>query len=82
MYKLIDPDYYGYRDEDDGVLVKVEAPAEELAVAKAVQEWKSQKKQRTSMMRGSSAEGGNEEYDDDEEIDVRASLNFRSVNVF
>lgn len=28
MYKLINPDYYGFRDEEDGVLVKLEAAAE------------------------------------------------------
>lgn len=28
MHKLIDPDYYGFRDEDDGVLVAQEATAE------------------------------------------------------
>lgn len=30
MHKAIDPDYYGFRDEDDGVLVRVEAEAEKL----------------------------------------------------
>lgn len=28
MYKLINADYYGFRDEEDGVLVKLEAAAE------------------------------------------------------
>lgn len=27
MHKRINPDYYGLRDEDDGVLVRVEAEA-------------------------------------------------------
>ena len=30
MHKAIDPDYYGFRDEEDGVLVRVEAEAEKL----------------------------------------------------
>lgn len=30
MHKAIDPDYYGFRDEDDGVMVAVEAEAEKL----------------------------------------------------
>ncbi|VVA12657.1 PREDICTED: pre-mRNA-splicing factor ISY1 [Prunus dulcis] len=34
IYKRIDASYYGYRDDEDGVLEKVEAPAE------AVAEWK------------------------------------------
>lgn len=28
MHKAVDADYYGFRDEDDGILVKVEAEAE------------------------------------------------------
>lgn len=28
MHKAIDSDYYGFRDDDDGVLVRAEAPAE------------------------------------------------------
>lgn len=28
MHKSIDPDYYGFRDEEDGLLVRVEAEAE------------------------------------------------------
>ena len=28
LYEHIDGDYYGYRDEEDGILVKVEAAAE------------------------------------------------------
>lgn len=30
MYKHIDADYYGFRDEEDGVLEKVEAEAEKV----------------------------------------------------
>jgi hypothetical protein len=29
MHKAITPDYYGFRDEEDGVLLKVEAAAEQ-----------------------------------------------------
>ena len=30
MYKGIDPDYYGFRDEEDGVLERVEVEAERM----------------------------------------------------
>ncbi|KAM7260227.1 hypothetical protein ACFE04_015968 [Oxalis oulophora] len=40
IYKRIDASYYGYRDEEDGVLDKVEGPAEERMRAEAVTEWK------------------------------------------
>eukprot|EP00877_Chromochloris_zofingiensis_P010351 jgi/Chrzof1/556/Cz01g20100.t1 len=34
MHKSIDPDYYGFRDEEDGVLLKVEAEAEQVMRAR------------------------------------------------
>lgn len=40
IYKRIDASYYGYRDDEDGVLERVEGPAERKMRAKAVQEWK------------------------------------------
>lgn len=43
MMKLIDADYYGYRDEDDGVLVPLEMEHEKQIINDAVEEWKSKK---------------------------------------
>lgn len=60
LYKLIDADYYGYRDEDDGVLVPLELEAEKQAIAEAVAEWKQKKEQ------------GEIEDDDDEESNIYA----------
>lgn len=42
MYRGIDPDYYGFRDEEDGLLVKVEAGAE----VKAMAEWQAKEAER------------------------------------
>lgn len=39
IYKRIDASYYGYRDEEDGILEKLEGPAEEKMRAAAVKEW-------------------------------------------
>lgn len=39
MYKCADAAYFGYRDDDDAVLVPLEKTAEEAAVAAAVLEW-------------------------------------------
>lgn len=39
MYKRIDADYYGYRDEEDGILEKLEQEAEREIRSKCVQEW-------------------------------------------
>ncbi|KAG1659325.1 hypothetical protein FOA52_010373 [Chlamydomonas sp. UWO 241] len=48
MHKAIDPDYYGFRDEDDGVLLKVEAEAERLMRADAILEWEAQEHTRAA----------------------------------
>ncbi|PHT48373.1 Pre-mRNA-splicing factor ISY1 -like protein [Capsicum baccatum] len=39
IYKRIDASYYGYRDDEDGILEKLEGPAEEKMRAAAVREW-------------------------------------------
>eukprot|EP01018_Ginkgo_biloba_P006642 Gb_22077 [translate_table: standard] len=39
IYKRIDASYYGYRDDEDGILEKVERIAEEEMRAKALHEW-------------------------------------------
>lgn len=39
IYKRIDASYYGYRDDEDGVLERVEGPAEAKMRAEAVTEW-------------------------------------------
>mmetsp|Transcript_20887 Transcript_20887/g.30988 ORF Transcript_20887/g.30988 Transcript_20887/m.30988 type:complete len:271 (+) Transcript_20887:34-846(+) len=46
MYKNITPDYYGYRDEEDGILVKKEAEAEKVMTSKAVELWREEKRAR------------------------------------
>nr|CAH0112969.1 unnamed protein product [Daphnia galeata]SVE76518.1 EOG090X09UC [Daphnia longispina] len=43
LMKDIDADYYGYRDDDDGILIPLEQEAEKEAVAKAVAEWQAKK---------------------------------------
>ena len=43
LYKLIDADYYGYRDDDDGVLVKTEKEVELKSRKKAFNEWETKK---------------------------------------
>ena len=43
MMKGIDADYYGYRDEEDAILVPLEAEAEQQAIAQAMEEWEAKK---------------------------------------
>lgn len=41
LMRNLDADYYGYRDEDDGVLIPLEKEMEAKLMAEAVGEWKS-----------------------------------------
>lgn len=43
LMKDIDADYYGYRDDDDGVLIPIEAREERKAITRAVADWKAKK---------------------------------------
>mmetsp|Transcript_24709 Transcript_24709/g.34518 ORF Transcript_24709/g.34518 Transcript_24709/m.34518 type:complete len:254 (-) Transcript_24709:225-986(-) len=42
LHKLVDAQYYGYGDEDDGYLVKLEAKVEEKARKRAIDKWNGQ----------------------------------------
>jgi len=48
MYKNVTPDYYGYRDEDDGTLVEAEAAQEKRMIEADVSAWEESKRQRKS----------------------------------
>lgn len=48
MYKHITPDYYGYRDEDDGKLLSKESAAEKRAIQEEEEKFEEMKRQRKS----------------------------------
>jgi len=75
--KNIDPDYYGFRDEDDGILVEEERKAEELLVQKAVREWQDIKKLKAEA-RGD--EEPNPEDSDDGATEELVGLNGDAAN--
>ncbi|CAK7339358.1 unnamed protein product [Dovyalis caffra] len=52
IYKRIDASYYGYRDEEDGVLEKVEGPAEGEMRMRAVEEWRRMEAIRKEARKG------------------------------
>lgn len=52
IYKRIDASYYGYRDDEDGVLEKVEGPAEERMRKEAVEEWRRVEEIRKEARKG------------------------------
>ncbi len=41
MMKNIDADYYGYMDDDDGLLVPIEEKCEKEAIRKKIEQWKN-----------------------------------------
>ena len=43
LMKDIDAAYYGFRDDDDGLLVPLEVEAEKAAIEAAVKEWKEKR---------------------------------------
>ena len=47
MFKYVDADYYGYRDDEDGILIELESKQEKLAIEKALQEGAWKKRERT-----------------------------------
>ncbi|XP_032893116.1 pre-mRNA-splicing factor ISY1 homolog [Amblyraja radiata] len=60
LMKDIDADYYGYRDEDDGVLLPLEQELEKKVIADAVKKWKEDKEARLA----------NESFKEEEEEEV------------
>uniref|UniRef100_A0A3B3UE40 Haloacid dehalogenase like hydrolase domain containing 5 n=1 Tax=Poecilia latipinna TaxID=48699 RepID=A0A3B3UE40_9TELE len=59
LMKDVDAEYYGYRDEDDGVLLPLEAEYERK-VSEAVQKWRTEKESRVQQ----------EEEEDEEEESI------------
>lgn len=46
LMKDVDAEYYGYRDEDDGVLMPLEQEYEKQVIAEAVEKWRAEKEAR------------------------------------
>lgn len=70
LMKEVDADYYGYRDDDDGILIPLEEKAEKLAIAEAVKLWKEKQAQRGEGGVGKGEKGAAVDEDDEEEEDI------------
>lgn len=67
MYKNVTPDYYGYRDEDDGTLTAKEAAAEKRAVEAEMAVFQAMQKQRkTDALAGEAQPPSSESEEEDE----------------
>ena len=49
LLKNIDADYYGYMDDDDGLLVPTEERCEKEAIRKKIEEWKNKETHEAEM---------------------------------
>ena len=79
LYKNITPDYYGFRDDDDGVLVAKEAERERELQAQAAEEEADRRKRADQDFRRSGGVFGGQgcypaEEDDDSDEEVTASV--------
>jgi len=78
LYKFITPDYYGYRDDDDGVLQPLEDVREKHLVSVAVEEFLSKKRKLQEEVRRSGGVFGKVELaeleDDDSEVELDSLL--------
>ena len=66
MNKNIDADYYGFRDEEDGILEREEKKAEQKIIAEALAEWDEKDKTRAADMKAKGKRGAAEMEDEDE----------------
>eukprot|EP01097_Dermamoeba_algensis_P005642 TRINITY_DN3580_c0_g1_i1.p1 TRINITY_DN3580_c0_g1~~TRINITY_DN3580_c0_g1_i1.p1 ORF type:complete len:293 (-),score=86.58 TRINITY_DN3580_c0_g1_i1:213-1091(-) len=71
LSKNIDPDYYGFRDDDDYLLQQEETSAEAQAIAKGVEDWKRKreetaKDQQSLLNKRRKADSGKEDEEEDE----------------
>jgi pre-mRNA-splicing factor ISY1 len=60
LMREVDANYYGYLDDDDGVLIPLEEKASKESLKKSVDEWKEKLK------KGELNTGGNDQEDDEE----------------
>jgi len=60
LMKDVDAQYYGFRDDDDGLLVPLELKAEQEAIARLIDEWK-----------GAKAGGDAEDAEDEEDLYIK-----------
>eukprot|EP01112_Ceratiomyxa_fruticulosa_P016232 TRINITY_DN4870_c0_g1_i1.p1 TRINITY_DN4870_c0_g1~~TRINITY_DN4870_c0_g1_i1.p1 ORF type:complete len:340 (-),score=71.55 TRINITY_DN4870_c0_g1_i1:67-999(-) len=63
LYRGVDADYYGFRDDEDGILVKLESEAEKEALEEAKIEWEERHKKAREMGQ-ESEESENEDEDE------------------
>jgi len=65
LFRLVNADYYGYKDDDDGLLQRQEKKQEIIVRETAVKEWREQQRERTKKRRVAlGLEGSGDEEED------------------
>lgn len=80
LFKHIQPDYYGWRDEEDGMLLLAEQEAEHQAQQKEVARWKAElaKRPKHNEATGSQQQGPKEPAQQDDATKVEKQPDFKS----
>ena len=74
LFRLVNADYYGYKDDDDGLLQRYEKKQEIKAVAVAVQDWREKMRAKKKARREAlGLEGSGDEADDEDAIRTGSS---------
>jgi len=79
MMKDIDADYYGYMDDDDGILLPLEMEEERVARERLEEEWESNRDQRRSTRLNDDDDNIYRVEDDDSDEDESLQGTVRSV---
>lgn len=75
LMREVDANYYGYLDDDDGLLIPLEEKASKEALKKSVEEWKEKK------LKGETKTAEDEEMPDDDANDLLAPRFVSHVSV-
>jgi pre-mRNA-splicing factor ISY1 len=74
MHRAIDADYYGFRDEEDGILEKVEAEAELTMRRQALEEWQEKEAERQAAFASVRGRPGDDAASAGEQRDAAAGV--------
>lgn len=81
LMKFVDADYFGYRDEDDGIITSLENDAENRARKLALEKWRADRVKEDHMNGVTFSDNKeNDNYlEDEEEMDVKNMIEYREI---
>lgn len=81
MFKNIMYSYYGWMDDDDGELAKIEPAAEQAAISKGVEDWEVKKEQRAlaEAMSGKKQKKRKHTENEDDDVNVQFGASYLPI---